>query len=117
MLFDKTMSFLEGGLTLRQHRHATITGNIANAETPNYRARRTDFSDALARIEKLHAQNKPLDISPTIETSQAPGRQDGNNVQLEEETSLLVANHLEFQALTTMARKKFSLLRYTVERS
>ena len=47
-IFDKTMRLLERTLDLRSARQRIITSNIANEETPRYRAMDLNFSDALA---------------------------------------------------------------------
>ena len=46
-IFDDTMSLLEKALDLRGSRHQVISANIANEETPGYRAKELRFLDAL----------------------------------------------------------------------
>ena len=46
---DKTFKALEASLKFRQLRQELISSNIANAETPNYKAKKLDFEEALAR--------------------------------------------------------------------
>jgi len=43
-----TLSFGEAALKLRSHRHALLSSNLVNADTPNYKARDIDFASALA---------------------------------------------------------------------
>lgn len=45
-LYDQ-FSFMETALQLRSKRQQVIASNIANADTPNYKARAMDFSGAL----------------------------------------------------------------------
>jgi flagellar basal-body rod protein FlgB len=47
-IFDQTMSLLEKALDLRGSRHQVIAANIANEETPGYRAKELRFLDTLA---------------------------------------------------------------------
>src|SRR5207249_8760275 len=47
ILFDPTIEGLARTLTLHQQRHAVLASNLANVETPGYRARELDFQDAL----------------------------------------------------------------------
>lgn len=42
------LSFGEAALKLRSHRHALLSSNLVNADTPNYKARDIDFAAALA---------------------------------------------------------------------
>ncbi|MEW6542350.1 MAG: flagellar basal body rod protein FlgB [Nitrospirota bacterium] len=47
-IFDKTMNLLEQTLDLRAARHKVIATNIANEETPGYRAKELHFLEALS---------------------------------------------------------------------
>lgn len=44
---DNALSFQSQALGLRAHRQQILAGNIANADTPNFKARDFDFSTAL----------------------------------------------------------------------
>ena len=44
---DSAFSFQQQALALRAQRQQILAGNIANADTPNYKARDFDFSTAL----------------------------------------------------------------------
>jgi flagellar basal-body rod protein FlgB len=50
--FDKTMRLLERTLDLRSARQRIISTNIANEETPRYRAADLNFVDALASANR-----------------------------------------------------------------
>lgn len=67
------------GLALRQQ---AIAQNIANINTPNYKAKVVSFEDALARSV---ADGSGI-AGPTTTTSGAPSVQNGNNVSLDSET-------------------------------
>ena len=47
-IFDKTLTLLERTLDLRGARQRVIASNIANEETPGYRAKDLEFQDALS---------------------------------------------------------------------
>lgn len=47
-IFDKTMSLLQQTLDLRAARHRVIASNIANEETPGYRAKELQFLETLS---------------------------------------------------------------------
>ena len=47
ILFDPTIEGLARTLTLHQQRHEVLASNLANVETPGYRARELDFQDVL----------------------------------------------------------------------
>ncbi len=51
-IFDKTMQLLERSLDLRGARQQVIAANIANEETPKYRATDLNFGQALASAQR-----------------------------------------------------------------
>ena len=64
---DSTFRFYEDAANLRAHRQQLIASNIANVDTPNFKARDINFKDALEntsgnRIVKL-ATNAPNHIA------------------------------------------------------
>ncbi|ANF58376.1 flagellar basal body rod protein FlgB [Halotalea alkalilenta] len=44
---NESFSFLQGALDLRSRRQEVLSANIANADTPHYKARDFDFKQAL----------------------------------------------------------------------
>ena len=55
---DGTVKALSAALKFRQMRQELISTNIANAETPNYKAKSLSFEDALARALDVDRQMK-----------------------------------------------------------
>lgn len=53
---DKTLKALAASLNFRQMRQEIISSNIANADTPGYKAKRVDFEKALARALDVDGQ-------------------------------------------------------------
>jgi len=51
-IFDRTMQLLERSLDLRGARQQIIAANIANEETPKYRATDLNFGQALANAQQ-----------------------------------------------------------------
>jgi len=48
-IFDKTTQALGASLNYRLLRHNTTSANIANAETPGYKAKTVEFEDAFGQ--------------------------------------------------------------------
>ena len=46
---NKTLQALQAGIKFREMRQEVISSNVANADTPGYKAKRLDFESALAR--------------------------------------------------------------------
>ena len=78
ILFDPTIEGLARTLTLHQRRHEVLTSNLANVETPGYRARELDFQDALreafARLEAMVSSRSRSALSALPEMASVPVR-------------------------------------------
>ena len=51
-IFDRTMQLINRTLDLRQARQRVIASNIANEETPSYRATELNFQDSLQAAQR-----------------------------------------------------------------
>lgn len=127
-LFDKTTSALGTAINMRLLKHNLTSSNIANAETPNYHAKKMDFEEALARAIDLDGL-KGMSTSHSDHFSvggKAAGRvrpdiydnpvgainNDGNTVDLEQEMSNLQENNIMYRAALQLINKKLAALRY-----
>ncbi|MCL6582440.1 MAG: flagellar basal body protein [bacterium] len=99
-LFDQPFPALEKGVDYRVRRNSLISSNIANLNTPNYRA----FD--LIMNEKLQ--------EPKLVPTSTPVKNDGNSVDLDLEMSKLTENQLMFTTLTLMLSKRFEQLRTVI---
>jgi len=101
-------------------RHSVINDNIANAETPGFKARRVDFEQALQREVSNHNQGitKKLELSsirPRVyEDPASETGLDRNSVDMEREMAQLSKNEIRYSATTEALKHKFSLLRYAI---
>ena len=98
------MSSALDALSLRQR---VIADNIANVQTPGYHAKRVQFEAALSTAVR-HGSGQ---VSARTQTSLEPTREDGNNVNLDEETLLNVDTNLRYQLATQAMDGKFSSMR------
>lgn len=98
------------GLSARQR---AIASNIANVNTPNYRAQRVQFEDALA---KSVTQGDGR-VTATTATSLEPTQLNGNNVNLDTETLSNVDTVLRYQFATQAVNGQFSSLRTAMRTS
>lgn len=97
------------GLSQRQK---LIADNIANIETPGYLAKKVKFEDAL---REAAASGNPAGVTPTEARSLEPTRENGNNVNLDEETLSNVDTSLRYQLALNAMDGKFSLLRTVIK--
>ena len=110
-------------LNLRAQRHQILASNIANADTPNYKARDLDFASVLAE-QSSRMQRGGVSLSRTdsrhipaegVKTGEAelPYRTpfhaslDQNTVDLQIEQSNYAENAVQFQASFTFLNSKF----------
>jgi flagellar basal-body rod protein FlgB len=129
-LFGPTYSLLSKVLDLRSQRHNLISSNIANADTPGYKAGHIAFEDELNKMMpsgsrlRLAATNenhmpRALDLSKlqpeVVQESSAEQRIDGNTVNIEKETIDLSKNQLMYGAVTQILRKKFEALHSSIQ--
>lgn len=127
MMFDKiegALGFHQEVLNLRAERQKVLASNVANADTPNYKARDFDFSSELSRVmEQGRADGRGLALSTTsnrhieAQGTSAVGRDllyrvpdqpslDGNTVDMDRERAQLADNAVRYEAgLTIMNRK------------
>ncbi|NLG73588.1 MAG: flagellar basal body rod protein FlgB [Chloroflexi bacterium] len=118
----KAARFALDGLARRQE---VIGQNLANIDTPGYKAQTVDFETALKRSLEKGTSMRPQKTHPghRIASQAEPGRvqielrrggsqrADGNTVDLDTELLEMSETGLRFQALTTLVSKKLSLLK------
>ncbi|MEP6652753.1 MAG: flagellar basal body rod protein FlgB [Myxococcales bacterium] len=137
-LFDTTLTRLQQSLDVRLVEHNVLAGNIANADTPAYRPKELDFSQAMAAAQQeanagvmaatdeRHlgvngAASGNLDSSATTAATtlvhDGAGTSpsiDGNQVDLDRTMAGLAENSLQYGASARAAGKKLAILRYVV---
>lgn len=129
-IFDKTTAALGASVNFRSQRHNVTAANIANAETPGYKAKVMDFEDALARAIDLEGWTKDTATDPE-HFAIGPGAisraradiydnpdvnvsNDGNTVDMEREMATLQENSILYKAALSLINKKLGAIRYAV---
>jgi flagellar basal-body rod protein FlgB len=85
-----------------------VSSNIANVDTPGYKAKDIDFQSELA------SQFGSLEPTP-VEVSGLKTKNDGNNVNMDRESRRLSENALRFAVATNLARSELQTLRSAIE--
>jgi flagellar basal-body rod protein FlgB len=105
-------------MTIAAARQAAAAGNLANLDTPNYKAVEVSFADELdARLAATHPGHQvPGGASGarTQEIQDAAARRDGNTVELDQELLKMGRAAGEFSAAQTALAAKFRLVRYAI---
>jgi flagellar basal-body rod protein FlgB len=116
-LFD-SIARLEKLLDYHLQRHAVLSANVANVETPGYVSRDLRFADALdeatAGMAKTDARHLPAPDGPaanvTVFDDPVPGRDRG--AVLEREMAKVAANSVRYEMAAELVRRRLALLRY-----
>lgn len=127
-IFDKTIKALNTSLQMRQLRQNVINANIANSETPNYRAKKLDFEAALASAidregtGKMHVEHGEHFLmgegaigrvrADVYDNPEINYSNDGNTVDLEKEMANQLQNSIMYDAATKLISKKLATLKY-----
>lgn len=91
-MLDK-LQFHGQALVLRAERQTVLAANIANADTPNYKARDIDFAAALTQAQS--AAHPVADAKYRL-TEQASG--DNNTVDMDRERANFADNAVRYEA-------------------
>lgn len=121
--FDKALGISEQALKFRAQRAEVLANNIANADTPNYKARDLDFAAVLEQ-QSSKTNNGSFDLQRTdarhIDASGVSAADpslmyristqpslDQNTVDSQIEQSNYAQNSVDFQASFTLLNSKF----------
>ncbi|MBM4181682.1 MAG: flagellar basal body rod protein FlgB [Betaproteobacteria bacterium] len=129
---DKELAFIQSALNLRARRQEILASNIANSDTPNYKARDLDFRAALASamgavggsVALTKTSARHLDAGAS--SGQAAGAHvkfratvqpslDGNTVDPDVERAHFTENALNYQFLVDRATSTFRTLGRALE--
>ncbi|WP_414830095.1 flagellar basal body rod protein FlgB [Alteromonas sp. H39] len=107
---DNLVGFHQKALSLRTDRMEVIAGNLANANTPGYKARDIDFNKAMESARAGQRQDLVKTHEKHISGSMAsntfleyrvptqPDTGDGNTVEVQAERNRFLDNGLRYQA-------------------
>jgi len=126
--FGKTVDLLHRSMSIASLRQAVIANNLANADVPNFKRTDVNFESDLKRALNSEKQTLALELRLTkpnhipnwqpldyrnVEPRRvldyvSQSRNDGNNVDAEEEFNLLLRNQLRYMLLSHSTAFEFS---------
>ena len=130
LLFDKMHHGMEKVMELRKKQHALTAANIANTDTPHYKAKYIRFDEVLSEV--MDTEDMPLvvndrrhftsingdAIEPSIEEIDVPPWVlDGNSVQIEREMIRLRENSVMFNAVVRGMTQRIARLQIAIGNS
>ncbi|RIW36402.1 flagellar basal body rod protein FlgB [Bacillus salacetis] len=123
-LFSSTIQSLENGLNYSSAKQKAISQNIANVDTPNYKAKTVSFKEQLnASISTMEANRtnpRHFEFSGSgkgtlnIRNNPFQYNHNGNGVDIDKEMSEMASNQIYFNALSDRMNGKFNSLKTVI---
>jgi flagellar basal-body rod protein FlgB len=126
-MFENIFGIHERALLLHGQRVGVLATNLANADTPNYKARDIDFSAVLANTDG--SAPLPMRITQaahiTVNDTELPSGElkyrnpyqaslDGNTVEMPVEQAAFSENNVRYQASLTFINSKIAQLQFAI---
>ena len=128
---DNELSTIRTAMNLRAYRQEVLASNIANADTPHYKARDLDFASALSNVmagkgdgglqmkqtsvRHLQGEATALFGDDLRYRTEYQGAVDGNTVNMDVERAAFAENSLQYEAMITTLRSRFGDLRMAMQ--
>lgn len=124
-IFGETLPGLQKVLSLTMRRNEALVSNIANSETPGYRAVDLNFSNELKKAFNQNSSSLTLTNSKHMDTSDTSGahivsdfsgatKADGNNVDIDIQMGRLTFNSGRYSMAANLMRKQLTLLKQAI---
>lgn len=125
-IFEQTVTGLNKAMDLSWQRGKVIASNIANAETPKYRASQLDFGKELekafastdqqmmVKTDSAHLDLIRNESSRLKADLSGVTKADGNNVDIDLQMASLANNGGDFSAAVKLMKYKFQLYRTSI---
>lgn len=124
---EQSIAVYSQGLDMRTRRHQVLASNIANADTPGYKARDFDFESAMKNAQAGRVSGGAIEVARTTSghisgvgsggagdlafRKEIQSSVDGNTVDMDVERSQIAENALQYQVLTQLISDKFKSAR------
>jgi flagellar basal-body rod protein FlgB len=119
------LAALRRQMTVAVARQVAAAGNLANVDTPGYRAQEVTFEETLGKktagvmasthVRHLGAlEDEDGSVAYDVQEIDGPARRDGNTVQLDRELLTMGRAGGDFAAAQTALAAKFRLVRYAI---
>ncbi|MGV8074030.1 MAG: flagellar basal body rod protein FlgB [Syntrophobacteraceae bacterium] len=120
IVFDRTVKLMQDRLSLNSLNQKIISGNMANINTPGFKAKETQFEDVLRQSLEEHSPQlvrcnaKHMDPLEPAEAMRSAELIETGPVDLDNEMMKLSKNSIEYQFMVTMLNKKFNMLKVAI---
>lgn len=127
---DSALQFHQTALNVQARRQQMLASNIANADTPNYKARDLDFATALKGA--MGGRGGPLPLTGTSARHLSGGQGtplepyvgyrgefqasvDGNTVNMDVERAAFAENSVQYEALLTFISGRLRTMQQAIQ--
>lgn len=107
---DNSIKILEKIMDICAYRQKILASNIANADTPQYKAKDIDFQEELRKATESEKTSYKVIESPAT----MPNR-DGNTVNIEVEMSKLAETLLMYSAAVQLTSTRLRMLKDAIK--
>ncbi len=119
MIESSFMNFIESQLSVASKRQQVLSANIANVDTPGYRAQDVTFEERLELLNLVGTAGRHMTNAATssgfrmfdVDTKTKPN---GNTVDLDRELTEVTKNGLQFVTLMQFLQNKMRTLRSSI---
>ena len=125
VIFNQTIGTMTDALNFSSKRNELISNNIANVDTPNFKAKDTSFKTSLERamdhLEAKRTDPKHLPFSSDTQKFPVHAKQgtmynhNGNNVDVDKEMANLAKNQIYYQGITDQLNNKFNMMKTAIK--
>ena len=107
---DNSIKILQKIMDLCTYRQKILASNIANVDTPNYKAKDIDFQEELKKALEIENNSYRIIEAPTT----MPNR-DGNTVNIEVEMAKLTETLLMYNSATQLLSTRLRMLKDAIK--
>jgi flagellar basal-body rod protein FlgB len=120
--FSGNDAFVRAAMSGLAARQRTIANNVANVDTPNFKASEVRFEDTLKSAMNRAQRGLPTTSQSALNAAASQSslihatstRGDGNNVDIDREMEMLSEANLTYSALTQAMSGRLSILRNVI---
>lgn len=109
--FQQALGVHPQAVELRLERTELLTANLANVDTPNFKAKDIDFAAEMQRASRNSTMPEPTAM---YRVPMQPS-EDGNTVELNTEQARFSQNSMDYQSSLTFLNLQISGLRTAIE--
>ena len=120
IVFDRTLQMIEDRLSLSSTNQKLISSNLANINTPGYRAKELSFENTLRQsleeqvLQMVRSNSNHMEPDEPLQAMRSPEVVETGPVDLDTQMVALSKNSIEYQHMVGILNKKFTMLKSAI---